>query len=415
MDTETLDPLDSKQLGARLKEARRARGLSQEAVAARLGILRTTVVALEQGERRVKPEELLEMAKMFGRPPGEFVSKRSHKEPFTPQFRLPPGQKQITQEELSAAAMELESLARDYVELEEINEAVMRPTFPPLFRLDIPGSTPEQRGEEIAAEERARLGLGDGPIADLRALLEEGVGLRVFYLDLPPSVAGMYACNDELGACVAINRTHPTARGNWALAHEYGHFLTTRHQVDVGFTHGHWGKATQERFADAFAKHFLMPRVGLSRRLSDAMQALGKERPTIGVVISLAQLYHVPAQSMFLRLEELRRIPVGTWNTLRDRRGPKPEQTRPALGLAGGNSQAMLPLRYRQLALGAHDSKEALTEGQLARKLRTDRVSARLELESLRMVADDAGTGADNMFELVEMDVSEMVPAHADR
>jgi Zn-dependent peptidase ImmA (M78 family)/transcriptional regulator with XRE-family HTH domain len=411
MDSDLLKQLDQRQLGARLKDARNARGLTQEAVATKLGILRTTLVAIEKGERRVTPAELIEMAKMFGRPVSEFVSRRTNKEPFLPQFRLPPGQQNVTESELVSAAMELESLARDYVELEEINATVLRPTFPPMHALEVPGASPEQRGEEVAAEERTRLGLGDGPIADLRALLEEAVGLRVFYLDLPPKVGGLFACNDELGACIAINRNHPPTRGNWSLAHEWGHFLTTRYLADVSFTHDHWGKVTAERFADSFAKNFLMPRTGVSRRLSEAMQALGKERPTLGTVLSLAHLYQVSAQAMFLRLEELKRIPSGTWNTLREKRGFKPEQARDALGLAAVRRQPMLPLRYRQLAFSAYERKEQLTEGQLARKLRMDRVSARLELEALRLIVDDAGVGAEDGFEPVEMDVSEMIPA----
>jgi len=411
MDSELFNNLDHRQLGERLKQARKARGLTQEAVAAKLGFLRTTLVAIEKGERRVTPGELIEMAKLFGRPLSEFVSRRTNKEPFVPQFRQPPGQQNVTESELMTMAMELESLARDYVELEEINSAVMRPAFPPTYALDVPSTTPEQRGEEVAAEERTRLGLGDGPISDLRALLEEAVGLRVFYLNLPPKVGGLFACNDELGACIAINRNHPPTRGNWSLAHEYGHFLTTRYIADVSFTHDHWGKQAAERFADAFAKHFLMPRTGISRRLSEAVQALGKERPTIGAVMSLAHLYHVSAQAMFLRLEELKRIPSGTWDTLREKRGFKPEQARSGLGLVAEARQPMLPLRYRQLAFSAYETREKLTEGQLARKLRMDRVSARLELESLRLMTDDAGLTADDGFAPVEMDMTEMVPA----
>ncbi len=410
MHSELLDNLDHRRLGERLKDARKARGLTQEAVATTLGILRTTLVAIEKGDRRITPAELIEMAKLFGRPVSEFVSNRTNKEPFVPQFRLPPGQRNVTESELMTVVMELESLAQDFIELEEINSAVMRPTFPPTYALTVPGATPEQRGEEVAAEERTRLGLGDGPVSDLRTLLEEAVGVRVFYLDLPAKVGGLFACNDELGACIAINRNHPPTRGNWSLAHEYGHFLTTRYIADVSFTHDHWGKLAAERFADAFAKHFLMPRTGVSRRLSDVVTALGKERPTIGAVMSLAHLYHVSAQAMFLRLEELKRIPSGTWNTLREKRGFKPDQARSALGIGSESRQPMLPLRYRQLALSAYESKERLTEGQLARKLRMDRVSARLELESLRMLTDDAGLSADDDFEPVEMDIADMVP-----
>jgi Zn-dependent peptidase ImmA (M78 family)/transcriptional regulator with XRE-family HTH domain len=409
MDPDVFNQLDARQLGERLRDARKARSLTQEAVGLKLGILRTTLVAIEKGERRVTPGELIAMAKIYDRPVSEFVSGRRNTEPFVPQFRLPPDQQNITESELTNAVVELESLARDYVELEEIGDTVMHPAFPQSYAIEVPGATPDQRGEEVASEERTRVGLGDGPIADLRVLLE-AVGLRVFYLALPAKVGGLFACNDELGACIAINRNHPPTRGNWSLAHEYGHFLTTRYVVDVSFTHDYWGKMATERFADSFAKHFLMPRTGVSRRLSDAVRAHGKERPTIGDVMSLAHLYNVSAQAMFLRLEELKRIPFGTWNSLREKRGFKPEQARSALGSGFESRQPMLPLRYRQLARSAYEVKENLTEGQFARKLRTDRVSARLELEALRLLADDAGDSSDDEFEPVELDVSDMVP-----
>ena len=408
MDSTLINSLDAGQLGERLKEARKARDLTQEAVAAKLGILRTTLVAIEKGDRKVTPEELIEMAKLFGRPISEFVSRRLNKDPFLPQFRMPPDQHTVEEHELVHAAMELESLARDYVELEEINTTVRRADFPPPYAIEIPGVTPDQRGEDVAGEERTRLGLGDGPVPDLRSLLEEAVGLRVFYLDLPPKIGGLFACNDSLGACIAINCNHPPARGNWSLAHEYGHFLTTRYQVDVSFTHDHWGKLSAEKFADSFAKHFLMPRMGVLRRLSDAIQSHGKG-VTIGDVMSLAHLYRVSAEAMFRRLEELKRIPFGTWDSLRGKRGFKPEQARVAMGLGSQARQPMLPLRYRLLASAAFSVKELITEGQLARKLRTDRVSARLELESLRFLSDDSGVSDEDGFAPMDLDASEVV------
>ncbi len=408
MDSTVIDNLDHRQLGQRLKDARKACGLTQEAVAKELDILRTTLVAIEKGVRKITPGELVKLAKLYRRPVSEFVSVRVNKEPFVPQFRLPPGQHTVSEKELIAAAMEMEDLARDYVELEEMNETVMRPSFPPVSTIDVPGVTPEQRGEEVATDERTRLGVGDGPVMDLRSLLEEAVGVRVFYLDLPSKVGGIFACNDELGACIAINRNHPPTRGNWSLAHEYGHFLTTRYQVDVSFTHDHWGKLSAEKFADAFAKNFLMPRTGVSRRLSEAVKAHGKG-VTIGDVMSLAHFYRVSAEAMFRRLEELKRIPFGTWDSLREKRGFRPEQARSALGLGAEARQPALPLRYRLLARSAYEQKELLTEGQLARKLRLDRVSARLELERLRMLADDAGDSDEEGFSPVELNAADLL------
>ena len=76
MDGDTINTLDARQLGERLKEARRASGLTQEAVASRLDILRTTLVAIEKGDRRVTPGELIKLASIFGKPVSEFVSRR---------------------------------------------------------------------------------------------------------------------------------------------------------------------------------------------------------------------------------------------------------------------------------------------------------------------------------------------------
>ena len=52
-------PLDSPVLLARLRRAREDQGLSQGSVAEELGVARTTIVAIEQGERQLRPEELL--------------------------------------------------------------------------------------------------------------------------------------------------------------------------------------------------------------------------------------------------------------------------------------------------------------------------------------------------------------------
>lgn len=400
------EPIPPQLLGERLQQARKARGLTQQEVAEKLGMVRTTLVAIEKGERKVQPSELVEMSKLYGRAPGDFVGRKANVAPFVPQFRLPPGEEGVSEAEVLHCATELESLAEDYVVLERINGRPTRSTFPPIYSLDVPGMSPDHLGEDVAAAERTRLGLGDAPIPDLRGLLEESMGIRVFYVDLPQRVGGLFACNDELGACIAINRRHPPQRGNWSLAHEYAHFLTTRYLADVDLVHGSWGKSVAERFADAFAKNFLMPRSGVTRRLSEAIQAHGKG-VTIADVMALAALFRVSAEAMFRRLEELKRLPFGKWEELK-KRGFRPEQARRNLGLTGAISpQPMLPLRYRLLAKNAYEDRGEITEGQLAKMLRLDRVSARMELEKLSLLVDSAG---DDGYEPVELpDLSEPV------
>ena len=55
MQENDVDAVGPRVLGQRLQEARRARGLTQQDVADSLELARTTITALEKGERRIRP------------------------------------------------------------------------------------------------------------------------------------------------------------------------------------------------------------------------------------------------------------------------------------------------------------------------------------------------------------------------
>ena len=85
---------------------------------------------------------------------------------------------------------------------------------------------------------------------------------------------------------------------------------------------------------------------------------------------------------MMLRLEELRLLPGGTWERLRDR-GFKVREAQKQLGLSPHpRDERGLPLRYQYLAVRAYE-EERLTEGELARLLRVNRVAARRLIQEL--------------------------------
>ena len=90
----------------------------------------------------------------------------------------------------------------------------------------------------------------------------------------------------------------------------------------------------------------------------------------------LYDFYFVSVEAMMLRLEELRLLPGGTWERLRDR-GFKVREAREQLGLTPHpHADDALPMRYQFLAARAYQEAE-LTEGELVRLLRVDRVQAR--------------------------------------
>lgn len=374
--TPTLEQLDPRNLGLRLQEARKATGMTQLDVATQLGVARTTVVAIEKGERRITPHELVQIASLYRRSVSDLVSKRVVAESLVPQFRA---SQKVIDLSYDQAAAELQSRAEDYVELERILGNPLVRSFPPEY--DTSGAAPEQAAEDVATAERNRLGLGDGPIGNLRDRLENDVGIRIFYFPMESKIAGLFGYSDILGACIAVNANHPRDRRNWTLAHEYGHFLMTRYKVEVTVLTTNKKASAKERLADRFAKYFLMPASGLNRRFTELHRAGGKGI-TLADVCNLANLYQVSVQALVLRLEDLSRLPIGTWDRL-TAEGFKVQRAQKLLGIkANPPLNELMPPRYVSLAVEAF-RKGHLSEGQLARFLRTDRVSARLQAEIL--------------------------------
>ena len=87
MSENPLDVMDPRALAARLREAREARGWTQQQVADRLGMARTTIVAIEKGERRLKPQELIELASLLGRSVSELLQRGAPPDGFAVQLR----------------------------------------------------------------------------------------------------------------------------------------------------------------------------------------------------------------------------------------------------------------------------------------------------------------------------------------
>lgn len=92
MPAETLDSLDPRALGARLREARNAGGWTQEQAAEAIDASRTTMTAIEKGERTIRPDELVQLAKLYGRKVSSLLRPGEPVEDFSVQLRaaLPP-------------------------------------------------------------------------------------------------------------------------------------------------------------------------------------------------------------------------------------------------------------------------------------------------------------------------------------
>lgn len=390
MESNAMTTIDPRTLGMRLQEARKARRLTQQEAADLLGMARTTVVAIEKGERRVQAAELVRLADLYGREVNDLLRHHVVSESFAVQFRALLARDDYGDADLEEQIIAFQRLCEDYHELEELCASPLPRRYPPAY--DVTGTSPEQAADDVASAERNRLGLGDGPLLHLRELLENDVGLRIFYLPLPSHVGGMFGYSDGVGGCIAINAKHPHDRCRWSLAHEYAHFLTNRYRPDISIFFVYQRVPAHERFADAFARCFLMPASGLSRRFN-ALRQTKKDGVTTADLLTLADLYRVSFEALVRRLEELRLIAVGTWERL-SAAGFKVRDAQELLGLpaSGTASEELLPARYQYLAVEAY-GREELTEGQLARFLRTDRLTARGIVQKLERRPDVAEAG----------------------
>ncbi len=381
MRQHVIETTDPKVLGHRLQEARKARGLTQQQAADSLAVARTTVTALEKGARRVRPDELIQLARLYARPVSSLVGSREPVADFAVQFRTAMAGESLlqSQDEQDQAVQDFQALCEDYLYVETLNGTRMPRNYPPQYVIG--GIPPDDAAEDVAASERNRLGLGDGPVLRLREILENDVGIRVFYALLPSRVAGAFSYTEELGGCILVNARHPEERRRWSMAHEYGHFLTSRFRSELTILGRYERVPTSERFADAFARSMLMPAPGLRRRFYQMAQE-SEGRVTVAEVCRVAHHYFVSVEAMMLRLEELRLLPKGAWERLRSR-GFKVREAQSQLGLVPNpRDDRLLPLRYQFLAVRAYEEGN-LTEGELARLLRIDRVSARRTVQEL--------------------------------
>lgn len=381
--TNLLDTTDPAQLGERLRLARVRADLTQQEAAGKLNLARTTLIALEKGQRRVRTDELKSMSDVYGISLNALLRPTSVLTNLVPRFRA------IAPDEVEAAdaALLLNDLAAAQYELESILGIPFRSNYPPERPIGV--GDIRQQAEDVAMETRQRLGIGLSAIPDLISLLELEFGIRVFIRTLSSSkISGLFAFDEKIGACILLNKNHPRERRAITAAHELGHFIATRAQPDVVEVHA-VPQTREEKFAAAFSYALLMPAASVRRKFSDFQREAGAFSPRH--LILLAHQLAVSEEALCRRLEELNLLPSGTWGSLRDR-GFSGEIVRRVLGDSALPEANAVPPRQWFLAVEAH-RRGLLSEGQIARMLRVDRVEVRAMFDAL---GAEEGDGVDS-------------------
>lgn len=367
------DRIGPEVVGDRLRIARESAKITQATAATALEVARTTVVAIEQGQRRVKLDELQRLARLYGTSVNALMRRESVYFDLRPRFRK--GGEQDADIDASAAA--LTQLVQAELELENLL-GISRTRNDPPERPILPGDVFLQ-AEHDALELRQALGLGLAPVHDMVAVLELQLGARVFVRRLPSRISGLYAYVDEPGACILLNASQPRDRRAYTAAHELGHFISTRRAPDALYG-GTPETSREERYANAFARAFLTPSRAVMAKFRDI--TAGATELTRRHVIVLAHTFGISREALVRRLEELRLTRAGTWDWFVGNGGITDEHQRQVLGdearhdTSRADAFQPVPLRLGMMA-GEVWRRDLLSEGQIARLLQLDRVEVR--------------------------------------
>jgi Zn-dependent peptidase ImmA (M78 family)/DNA-binding XRE family transcriptional regulator len=248
------------EVGEQVAGARRAVGMTQDELAAAVGLDRTAITKIELGNRGVTSLELARLARELRRPlewfviapPPAVISRRRD-------ARL---EGHVQQSGVDAL---IELAARDVELLIELGTlqvpVIERPDF------SVNDLSTAERAARLA---RDLVGQSEGPLISLGRIAED-FGLYVFSESLPEGLNGLYV-SLETGGAALVNGSDRAGRRRFTLAHELGHyFLDDEYATD-------WRVAQSDRegLVDAFAAHFLMPRASVIRRWEDLN---GREEP----------------------------------------------------------------------------------------------------------------------------------------
>jgi len=137
-------------------------------------------------------------------------------------------------------------------------------------------SSAEHQARLAAGEFRRQHRLGEQPLGDLVALIEQTTGHDVAVLDADADEHGLTMRDPARGrAFIGVARSRNPMRQRSTLAHELGHLIFEDQSEDLGL------RSQEEIRADAFARHLLVPVQGVRDLLGSVDDASERELSTV--------------------------------------------------------------------------------------------------------------------------------------
>jgi Zn-dependent peptidase ImmA (M78 family) len=158
----------------------------------------------------------------------------------------------------------------------------------------------EDRARKAAAAARKKLGLDGAPIRDICGLLEEH-GAKVYTPQLASELFfGLSVADGDGGPAIVVNTWDRLSVERWIFtaAHELGHLLLHLDDRTYDASRSEENPA-QEKEADVFASHFLMPEDIFRREVEEA-----RGLPLFDAVFKLKRMFHVSWKTVLYRLSD---------------------------------------------------------------------------------------------------------------
>lgn len=412
-------PIEQIELGRRIRQAREACGMTQDEIAEKLGVSRPIIVQIEQGKRLVSGLELQKLAYFFAKDIREFFADQFAEDDVV--HVLFRSHEDVGDDGVKQALRDCIALGHELTNLEELLEISRASVTVAAYSYSIPKSRWEaiQAGEQVAREERRRLGLGSAPLGDIVTVLESQ-GIRTGAVSLPEVVSGLMVSHPKVGLFVVINGNHAAVRQRFSWSHEYSHVLLDRDSIGLISKETDRDDLREVR-ANSFAANFLLPEEGVrqfvaslgkgaSSRLHaeifdeagvvpiDSRTEPGTQELQLYDVVQLAHAYGVSVPSTLYRLRNLKLLSEKEFERLK------------TLDEQGRSRRIQELLELPPMDSGKHKSEFHRRFSSLALEaLRREKISRAKFMELAERIGIDR-THAENLLETAGIDNEEPEP-----
>ena len=253
-------------IGQRLRQAREQAGFTQKEAADAIGIPRELISYWEHERRIPGLARLNQLAETYGSTT-DYLLGEGHAPTLT-------DERALLYRELRADAPRTRAGVQRWLTfldawanvLEEAGDELPGRGHPPVKDWAQPHPITDSRlAERLALEVREHYRLGLDAIPDLVTFLDQS-GVLVYQapfeqVDEPGNISGIFYNHPRLGYAILVNTSATGGRQAFTMAHEFAHALF--HYQEISLVSRTGERAGTERFADAFAAHFLVPSVML--------------------------------------------------------------------------------------------------------------------------------------------------------